>query len=193
MTTPDRDDPQDSGPDPLLRRALDTLPLERTPPAAVWSNVARTIGASATPDHARFEFRVRRLTLRVVAVGITALVAVVALTRRTPAPNVPSREVPAMAVASAADDALDPKARAIRTQTQQWRDAVRDPVRSARWPAPTRAAIDRAIDETERALVEARADLARTPQDVIARETVHQLRDQQLTLLQHAMALLDEL
>jgi len=91
------------------------------------------------------------------------------------------------------DERRDPRVLALVAQTRNWHAAAHDSARSARWPMAARAAVDGAIESTNRELGSARAALARDPSDVSAREAIDTLRERQRALLQHAMALLDDI
>lgn len=194
MTMPPTDDIRtDPGPTASLRRALDALPVERTPPAAAWVGIEQAISMSPREndtDARAFRSRVNRTTARVALVGMAAaLIVVFGLHRSRPA--ITGR--PSTTVALLPDEHRDPRVRAVLDETRNWRVAAADSLRSARWPTAARTAIESALTSTEAALASARDVLRQHPDDAAAREAIATLRSRQLVLLQRAMTLLDEL
>ena len=198
MNGRDREPPDDPGPAPALRAALDALPVERMPRPASWEQVRSAIeatrhGTTVPLCTNRTDRSNRTLARRLITGVLTGAAAVLMLA--TAARLVRS------AGQSAADplrglpswERRDPRVLAVLEQTKNWRAALGDSLRSARWPLEARTAIEGALTSTEQALASARAALARDPADPGAREAISVLRGKQLALLQHAMTLLDEI
>jgi hypothetical protein len=182
----------DSGPPDVLRSALSALPQERALPpsglAQLHAEMARS-RLSASESRA-FSAKVRRRMIAVVTVGAAALLAVIATTRSSSVPRVIQTDA---SVALLPAEQSDPRVRAVLDGTRAWRAAVTDSVRSARWPLEARTAVEQALVSTDRALADVRTVLRRDSTNVVALEALTTLRAQQLTLLQNAMTLLDEL
>lgn len=188
MTSPE----QDAGPDPTLRSAIEALPGERTPPAGSWQHLQAAIAVPS--DRAGTSRRARAsVWSRVVRVAAPALAALLVLVVSTRMLRNGGQAATDPLRALSAEERRDPRVLAVIEQTRNWRAAAGDSLRSARWPREARRAIDGALASTELALASARATLARNPADADAREAIVVLREKQLLLLQHAMALLDEL
>jgi hypothetical protein len=186
-------DPHDDvGPSDALRAALSALPAERALPPSGLAHLNAEIARSRLSANSEIAFRagVRRRIVAVVTVGIAALVTVVAGTQRMSVPQVAQR---AVSSALLPEEQRDPRVRAVLDGTHAWRAAVRDSVRSARWPLEARTAVEEALVSTDRALADVRTVLRRDSTNVVALEALTTLRARQLTLLQNAMTLLDEL
>lgn len=181
--------PHDSGPDPRLRAALDALPRERTPPPDKWEQIRGTL-AMVPRDGAP---AVRRRRTRMQWTALTAIAATLLIAFSALASRGIRRGSSDPLAGLSEDERRDPRVLALVAQTRNWHAAANDSLRSARWPAAARVAVDGAIESTNRALVTARAALARDPNDVTAREAIDALRDQQRAILQHAITLLDDI
>jgi hypothetical protein len=192
-----RDDVEDAraddGPGAILRAALHALPTEIPPPTETWSRVERAFVAQRERDEStalRFRQRVKRRTFSVAALGAAALLAIMigVLTRRA---NVP---VPASELSSLLqEERADPRVHAVLDQRRNWHAALGDSLRSSRWPQPARNSVDAALATTDEALAVARVALIRDPANGEAREALAALRARQLSILQRAFTLLDEI
>jgi hypothetical protein len=193
MRTDDRFS-DDVGPDAALQRALDALPTERTLPAQSWEKLQDAMHANAeslAPSDARATVLRLRAARGFTIATLAAVLGVVVLDRHAALRDAP-QPLSATPLLGAAER-QDPRVLAVLDGMQTWQRAANDPVRAARWPVAARAAIDASLSATERALTEVRGTLARNPDDAVARAALTAIREQQLVLLQRAMALLDEL
>lgn len=184
---------EDPGPGGQLRRALDVLPAERTPPPDALARLQQAMAADtqeAIADAGLARARVNRRTFRLAMAGAAALLTIMLASSRRRAPAAP---VEAASVVLLPDEASDPRVRAVLDETRDWRVASADPVRSARWPREAREAIESALSSTETALASARGVLRQHPDNADAREAIATLRTRQLAILQRAMTLLDDL
>ncbi len=179
----------DPGPDPRLKAALSALPETREPPADLWPQLRRAL-PTAVDEQATKRRRERAPRGWIALTGIAAALALAigALSVRSI-----RLESPDDLEGLSAGDRQNPRVIALIEQTRAWREAVRDPVRSARWPKAAQSAVDEAIGLTDRALVAARAAVTQDPNDRDARAAVDALLEQRQSLLRHAMSLLDEL
>ncbi len=196
MTTPPEGEmANDAGPGEALRRAIEQLPAERTPPADAWAQLQLSIAAAAPAsdvDARARRARINRLTVGSAIVGIAAMITfVLSNTLGRPAGTGPANAEAMLTLLP--EERTDPRALAAIDETHDWRAASADSLRSARWPAQARDAIESALVSTEKALSSARLALRENPQDAAARDAIAALRSKQLTLLQHAMTLLDEI
>jgi hypothetical protein len=137
-----------------------------------------------------FRLTVRRRMYAVATLGVAALLGVMVLTRSSSLPSVVQRDA---SITLLPAERSDPRVRAVLDGTRAWRAAVSDSVRSARWPIAARSAVEQALASTDRALADVRGVLRRDSTNVVALEAMTTLRTRQLTLLQNAMTLLDEL
>lgn len=194
MTTPPHNEPAtDTGPGESLRRALDALPLERTPPADTWAQLSQAITASGretTAVQRAVRAQVNRRTVRMAMLGAAAVLTVVLATTRSRPRGSSGGDAPVVLLP---EERADPRVRAVLDETRNWRAAAADSLRSMRWPLAARDAIESSLASTERALASARDVLRQNPDDGAARDAIASLRATQLVLLQRAMALLDEI
>lgn len=194
MTTPQPpDSAHDAGPGEALRRALDALPAERTPPDAAWRQLESAITATRLPtagqdipQHTGARRRNASMPVAAAAAMLVVVLASLVWRQRPPAQTVAT-------VALLPVEQSDPRVRAVLDETRNWRTAASDSLRSVRWPSEARDAIESALASTDAALASARTTLRADPGNVAARDAITSLRSTQLALLQRAMALLDEI
>lgn len=190
---PHNESTNEVAPGESLRRALDALPAERTPPAETWAQLQQAMTASrptTIADKGRVRALVNRRTARMATLGVAALLTVVLATGLSRGRGSARGAAPAVLLP---EERADPRVRAVLDETRNWRAASADSVRSMRWPLEAREAIESALVSTERALASARVVLHQHPDDVAARDAIASLRSKQLVLLQRAMTLLDEI
>jgi hypothetical protein len=192
--TIERDDAQhDAGPPDALRTALRALPVERALPPSGLAHLnaemarSRTSAAEATVVRSMR----RRRMIAVATLGAAALLTIAVLTRSQRAqPGVLQRDANSVLLPV---ERSDPRVRAVLERTRAWQAAVSDSVRSARWPREAERAVEQGLLATDRALADVRSVLRRDSTNAVALEALTTLRARQLTLLQSAMTLLDEL
>jgi hypothetical protein len=190
----ERDDAlHDAGPPPALRAALRSLPVERALPPSGLAQLNAALARSRTSAAETTVVRSvrRRRMIAVATVGAAALLTIALLTR--------SQRTQTVAVQRDASSVLlpvertDPRVRAVLDGTRAWQAAVSDSVRSARWPREAERAVEQGLLATDRALADVRSVLRRDSTNAVALEALTTLRARQLTMLQSAMTLLDEL